>query len=69
MRVTSEGLIVVDGKLPSEQNYNSLMDQIKMISPLPIKYLIVTHHHQDHTGNNDRFAAAGFSEPCAMRMP
>ncbi len=59
VRVTSEGLIVVDGKLPSEQNYNNLMDQIKMISPLPIKYLIVTHHHQDHTGNNDRFIAAG----------
>jgi cyclase len=59
VRVTSEGLIVVDGKLPSEQNYNNLMDQIKMISSLPIKYLIVTHHHQDHTGNNDRFIAAG----------
>ncbi len=59
VRVTSEGLIVVDGKLPSEQNYNALMEQIKMISPLPVKYLIVTHHHQDHTGNNDRFIAAG----------
>jgi cyclase len=59
IRVTSEGLIVVDGKLPGEQNYNALMEQIKMISSLPIKYLIVTHHHQDHTGNNDRFIAAG----------
>jgi cyclase len=59
VRVTDEGLIVVDGKLPSEQNYNALMDQIKMISPQPIKYLIVTHHHADHTGNNKLFLAAG----------
>jgi glyoxylase-like metal-dependent hydrolase (beta-lactamase superfamily II) len=59
VRVTSEGLIVVDGKLPSEQNYNALMEQIKMISTQPIKYLIVTHHHADHTGNNKMFLAAG----------
>ena len=59
VRVTNEGLIVVDGKLPSEQNYNALMEQIKMISPQPIKYLIVTHHHADHTGNNKLFLAAG----------
>ncbi len=59
VRVTSDGLIVVDGKLPGEQNYNALMEQIKTISPQPVKYLIVTHHHADHTGNNDRFLAAG----------
>lgn len=59
IRVTSEGLIVVDGKLAGEENYNTFMGLVKMISPEPIKYLIVTHHHADHTGNNDRFIAAG----------
>lgn len=59
VRVTTEGLIVVDGKLPGEQNYTALMEQIKMISPQPVKYLIITHHHADHSGNNDRFLAAG----------
>lgn len=59
VRVTNDGLIVVDGKLPGEQNYNDLMTQIKSISTKPVKYLIVTHHHADHTGNNDRFLAAG----------
>jgi cyclase len=59
IRVTSEGLIVVDGKLPGEENYNTFMGLVKMISPEPIKYLIVTHHHADHTGNNNRFLAAG----------
>ena len=59
VRLTNDGLIVVDGKLPGDQNYNALMDQIKMISPQPIKYLIVTHHHADHSGNNSKFLAAG----------
>jgi cyclase len=35
------------------------MEQIKSVSNQPVKYLIVTHHHADHTGNNDRFLAAG----------
>ncbi len=59
VRVTNTGLIVVDGKLPGEQNYNALMEQIKSVTSQPVKYLIVTHHHPDHTGNNDRFLAAG----------
>jgi cyclase len=59
VRITRDSLIVVDGKLAGDQIYAALMDQIKMISPLPIKYLIVTHHHADHTGNNDKFLAAG----------
>ncbi len=59
LRITSEGIILVDGKLPSEANYNELMALIKSVSDKPIKYLIVTHHHQDHTGNNQRFLDAG----------
>jgi cyclase len=59
VRVTPAGLIVVDGKLPGEENYNRLMELIKGASEQPIKYLIVTHHHADHTGNNQRFIDAG----------
>jgi cyclase len=59
VRVTNAGLIVVDGKLAGEENYNSLMKLIKGASDQPIKYLIVTHHHADHTGNNQRFLDAG----------
>jgi cyclase len=59
VRVTSQGLIVVDGKLPGEANYNALMALIKGVSDQPVKFLIVTHHHADHTGNNQRFLDAG----------
>ncbi len=59
VRVTSEGVVLVDGKLPGEENYQALLNQIKSVTDKPVKYLIVTHHHADHTGNNDRFLAAG----------
>src|SRR5580692_2954175 len=59
VRLTTEGVILVDGKLPGEANYNELMALIKGVSNQPIKYLIVTHHHADHTGNNQRFLDAG----------
>jgi glyoxylase-like metal-dependent hydrolase (beta-lactamase superfamily II) len=59
VRATSQGLIVVDGKLPGQANYDALMALIKSVSDQPIKYLIVTHHHADHTGNNQRFLDAG----------
>lgn len=57
--VTGEGVILVDGKLPGEENYNRLMELIKGVTDKPVKYLIVTHHHADHTGNNQRFLDAG----------
>src|SRR5580704_14267026 len=59
VRVTNQGLIVVDGKLPGQANYDALMVLLKGVSDQPIKYLIVTHHHADHTGNNQRFLDAG----------
>jgi len=59
VRVTSDGVILVDTKLPGEANYTALLQQIRTVTPLPVKTVIVTHHHADHTGNDDRFIAAG----------
>jgi cyclase len=59
VRVTSQGLIVVDGKLAGQANYDALMALIKGVSDQPVKYLIITHHHADHSGNNQRFLDAG----------
>ena len=59
VRVTSDGLIVVDTKNPSDENYNRLMEEIKSVSPAPVKYVINTHHHPDHVGNNQKFIDAG----------
>jgi glyoxylase-like metal-dependent hydrolase (beta-lactamase superfamily II) len=59
VRVTPDGVILVDTKMPGEANYAGLLEQIRTVTPLPVKTVIVTHHHADHTGNNDRFIAAG----------
>jgi cyclase len=59
IRITNDGVILVDGKLPGDQNYSGLIDQIKTVTDKPVKFVIVTHHHADHTGNNAKFLAAG----------
>jgi len=59
VRVTPDGVILVDTKLPGAANYDGLLAQIRSVTPQPVKVVIVTHHHADHTGNNDRFIAAG----------
>jgi cyclase len=59
VRVTPEGLIVVDTKNPGDENFNRVMEEIRSVSPAPVKYVINTHHHPDHVGNNQKFIDAG----------
>jgi cyclase len=55
--VGTDGIIMVDGQ------FAPLHDKIKAaiaaISPLPIKYLVNTHFHGDHTGGNAGFQNEG----------
>jgi cyclase len=57
LAVGDDGIIMVDGE------FAPLHDKIKAaiaaVSPLPIKYLINTHFHGDHTGGNEPFAKDG----------
>lgn len=59
VRVTKAGLIVVDTKNLGVNFYNDLMAQIKTVSDMPVKFVIVTHHHQDHSGNIQSFKDSG----------
>jgi cyclase len=59
IRVTSEGLIAVDTKNPGDENFKRVMEEIQSVSNLPVKYVINTHHHPDHVGNNQKFIEAG----------
>src|SRR5215831_5153387 len=59
VRVTNQGLIVVDTKNPSDENFHRLMEEIKSVTDQPVKYVINTHHHPDHVGNNQKFIDAG----------
>jgi glyoxylase-like metal-dependent hydrolase (beta-lactamase superfamily II) len=55
--VGSDGIIMVDGQFAPLSD--KIKAAIKAISPLPIKYMINTHFHGDHTGGNDNFAKDG----------
>src|SRR6267143_1930322 len=59
IRVTNQGLIVVDTKNPGEENFNRLMEEIGSVTNQPVKYVINTHHHPDHVGNNQKFIDGG----------
>jgi glyoxylase-like metal-dependent hydrolase (beta-lactamase superfamily II) len=59
IRVTNQGLIVVDTKNPSDENFNRLMEEIKSVTAQPVKFVVNTHHHPDHVGNNQKFIDAG----------
>jgi glyoxylase-like metal-dependent hydrolase (beta-lactamase superfamily II) len=59
VRVTPDGIILVDTKNPSDMNYMRLMEEITSVSKAPVKIVINTHHHPDHVGNNQKFIDAG----------
>ena len=53
--VTTQGLILVDNKF--EIDFDNLMAQIRKISNQPIRYVINTHYHGDHSGGNPKMQA------------
>lgn len=59
LRLSANGLILVDGKLPG--NYEAILELAKKLSysEQPVRILINTDHQEDHTGNNEKFLAGG----------
>lgn len=51
--VTDEGVVLVDDKF--EQDYEAIVAQVRTFTDKPVKYVINTHHHSDHSGGNTRF--------------
>jgi glyoxylase-like metal-dependent hydrolase (beta-lactamase superfamily II) len=51
--VGTDGIIMVDGQFAPL--HDKILAAVRAISPLPIKYLINTHFHGDHTGGNGPF--------------
>jgi cyclase len=52
-----DGIIMVDGQFAPM--HDKLKAAIAAVSPQPIKFLVNTHHHGDHTGGNAAFTADG----------
>ncbi|MGA2115269.1 MAG: MBL fold metallo-hydrolase [Bryobacteraceae bacterium] len=57
LRLSGNGLIVVDGKLAG--NYEAFLAKVNKISDQPVRVLINTDYHENHTGNNTKFLEAG----------
>ncbi len=55
--VAKTGIIMVDGQFAPL--HDKIKAAISAISNLPVKYLINTHYHGDHTGGNEAFAKDG----------
>src|SRR5215472_6661964 len=53
--ITNEGVILVDDKF--EYDYNDIVEKVKSVTSQPIRYVLNTHHHGDHTGSNAKFPA------------
>jgi glyoxylase-like metal-dependent hydrolase (beta-lactamase superfamily II) len=53
VRVTGDGVILVDDLYAT--NYQQIVALVRTVTPQPIKYVISTHHHADHTGANASF--------------
>jgi glyoxylase-like metal-dependent hydrolase (beta-lactamase superfamily II) len=55
--VGEEGVLIVDDQF--EPLSEKIMAAIAALSDHPVRFVVNTHHHGDHTGGNDNFAAAG----------
>src|SRR5580700_7660549 len=54
--VTNEGVILVDDKY--DQDHDGIMEKVKSVTNQPVKYILSTHHHADHSGGNAKFLPA-----------
>ena len=55
--ITNEGLILIDDKF--DYDHDAIMEKIKSVTNQPIKYVISTHYHADHSGGNAKMFETG----------
>src|SRR5207248_4839430 len=48
--VTNEGVLLIDDKFA--QDHDQIVEKVKSITSQPIRYVINTHYHEDHSGGN-----------------
>ena len=53
--ITNEGVIMVDDKF--EQHFDEIMANVKKVTNQPVKYILSTHYHADHSGGNTRWTS------------
>jgi len=51
--LTNEGVILVDDKF--DRDHEAITEKVKSVTDQPVKYVLSTHHHSDHSGGNAKF--------------
>ena len=51
--ITNEGVILVDDKY--DQDHAQIMARIRSVTNQPVRYILSTHYHADHSGGNTLF--------------
>jgi cyclase len=54
---SDDGLLLVDSKLTNE--FDKAVELLRTVTDKPIRFLVNTHFHPDHTGGNAGFAGLG----------
>lgn len=49
--VTNEGIVLGDDKF--ERNVPAILEKVRSVSDKPLRFMLNTHHHGDHTGGNE----------------
>jgi glyoxylase-like metal-dependent hydrolase (beta-lactamase superfamily II) len=55
--ITNAGVVLVDDKF--EIDHANVMAQLKKVTSQPVRYVINTHYHSDHSGGNAKLQALG----------
>jgi len=55
--ITNEGVILIDDKF--DRDHEQIVDLVKSVTTEPIKYVLSTHYHEDHSGGNIKMYAMG----------
>jgi glyoxylase-like metal-dependent hydrolase (beta-lactamase superfamily II) len=55
--VTPEGVVLVDSK--NEKMHEDILAKVKSVTSQPVRYMILTHNHGDHSGGSARLQAIG----------
>jgi glyoxylase-like metal-dependent hydrolase (beta-lactamase superfamily II) len=55
--ITNGGVLLVDDKY--EVDADNVLAEVKKLTTQPVKYVVNTHHHGDHSGGNAKLQAIG----------
>lgn len=55
--ITNQGVVLVDAKF--DWDIDNVVAEVRKVTTQPIRYVVSTHYHADHTGGNAKLQAMG----------